>query len=111
VWLLPGSRSWFDDLDKESIVTTVTRYWVTILAAGVGGAFWATGALAQGAPPTPVAPRLDSGDTAWVLASSALVLAMIMPGLALFYGGLVRTKNALGTIMHSVVILCLVSLI
>jgi len=92
-------------------VTTVTRYWITILAAGVGGAFWATGALAQQAPPMPVAPRLDSGDTAWVLASSALVLAMIMPGLALFYGGLVRTKNALGTIMHSVVILCLVSLI
>ncbi len=92
-------------------MTTVTRYWITILAAGVGGAFWATGAWAQGAPPTPVAPRIDSGDTAWVLASSALVLAMIMPGLALFYGGLVRTKNALGTIMHSVVILCLVSLI
>lgn len=51
------------------------------------------------------------GDTAWVLASSALVLAMITPGLALFYGGLVRSKNVLGTIMQSFIILCLVSLI
>jgi Amt family ammonium transporter len=55
--------------------------------------------------------KIDTGDTAWVLASAALVLAMIVPGLALFYGGLVRSKNVLGTIMHSVVILCLVSLL
>jgi Amt family ammonium transporter len=55
--------------------------------------------------------RIDTGDTAWVLASAALVLAMIVPGLALFYGGLVRSKNVLGTIMHSVVILCLVTLL
>ena len=55
--------------------------------------------------------KIDTGDTAWVLTSTALVLAMTMPGLALFYGGLVRSKNILGTIMQSVVILCLVSLI
>ncbi|MCS7071391.1 MAG: ammonia channel protein, partial [Anaerolinea sp.] len=54
---------------------------------------------------------MDTGDTAWVLMSSALVLAMVFPGLALFYGGLVRSKNVLGTIMHSLVILCLVSVI
>ena len=48
--------------------------------------------------------KVDSGDTAWVLVSSAFVLAMLMPGLALFYGGLVRTKNVLGTIMQSVMI-------
>ncbi len=52
---------------------------------------------------------ISAADTAWVLISSALVLAMIVPGLALFYGGLVRSKNVLGTIMHSFVILCLVS--
>jgi ammonium transporter, Amt family len=64
-------------------------------------------------PPAPAAapPPIDTGDTAWVLTSSALVLAMTMPGLALFYGGLVRNKNVLGTIMHSFVILCLVSVI
>lgn len=55
--------------------------------------------------------KVDSGDTAWVLVSSAFVLAMLMPGLALFYGGLVRTKNVLGTIMQSVMILSVVSLL
>jgi Amt family ammonium transporter len=74
-------------------------------------------AMAQDAPAQAVAGvaapvlKIDTGDTAWVLTSSALVLAMTMPGLALFYGGLVRTKNILGTIMHSMIILCLVSLI
>ncbi|MGQ0812007.1 MAG: ammonium transporter [Nitrospiraceae bacterium] len=54
---------------------------------------------------------MNPADTAWVLVSSALVLAMIVPGLALFYGGLVRSKNVLGTIMQSFVILCVVSLL
>ncbi|MGH7205886.1 MAG: ammonium transporter [Nitrospiraceae bacterium] len=54
---------------------------------------------------------MSAADTAWVLISSALVFAMIVPGLALFYGGLVRSKNVLGTVMHSFVILCLVSLL
>ncbi|HEX6950380.1 MAG TPA: ammonium transporter [Nitrospira sp.] len=53
---------------------------------------------------------INGADTAWVLMSSALVLAMTVPGLALFYGGLVRSKNVLGTIMHSFAILCVVSL-
>lgn len=57
------------------------------------------------------APKIDTGDTAWVLASSALVMAMTLPGLALFYGGLVRSKNVLGTIVQSAIILCVVSLI
>jgi Amt family ammonium transporter len=51
---------------------------------------------------------INSGDTAWVLTSTALVMLMT-PGLALFYGGLVRRKNVLSTIMHSVFILALVS--
>lgn len=90
---------------------TVTRHWLGILAAVVGAALWAAGAWAQEASPLPTSPRIDSGDTACVLASSALVLAMITPGLALFYGGLVRSKNVLGTIMQSFIILCLVSVI
>ncbi|HEY4654497.1 MAG TPA: ammonium transporter [Cyclobacteriaceae bacterium] len=45
-------------------------------------------------------PEIDSGATAWMLTSTALVLLMV-PGLAMFYGGLVRTKNVLGTMMHS----------
>ncbi len=60
---------------------------------------------------TPMAPNIDPADTVWVLIASVLVMAMIMPGLALFYGGLVRSKNVLGTIMHSLVILCVVSLL
>ncbi len=51
---------------------------------------------------------IDTGDTAWVLTSTALVMLMT-PGLALFYGGLVRRKNVLSTIMHSMFILALVS--
>ncbi len=52
------------------------------------------------ATPLPVQPPVDTGATAWMLVSTALVLLMV-PGLAMFYGGLVRTKNVLGTMMHS----------
>jgi ammonium transporter, Amt family len=51
------------------------------------------------------------GDNAWLLTSSALVLMMTGPGLALFYGGLVRTKNVLSTFMHSMFLMCLVSIL
>ncbi len=61
-------------------------------------------ALAQDAPPT-----LDTGDTAWMLTSTALVLMMTIPGLALFYGGMVRKKNVLATCAQSFAITCVVS--
>ncbi|MBI5286704.1 MAG: ammonium transporter [Deltaproteobacteria bacterium] len=61
----------------------------------------------EAAPPAP--PKIDTGDTAWVLTSTALVLLMTAPGLALFYGGMVRRKNVLGTIMQSFIILCIIS--
>ncbi len=53
---------------------------------------------------------MDSGDTAWVMTATALVLFMTLPGLALFYGGLVRQKNLLSVMMHCVAIACLSSL-
>lgn len=56
-------------------------------------------------------PTINAGDTSWVLTSSALVLAMIVPGLALFYGGMVRSKNVLSTMMHSVISICIVSVV
>jgi Amt family ammonium transporter len=92
---------------------------LTIAAVMLGALALFTGsvAMAQETPAPAVAGvatpvlKIDTGDTAWVLTSTALVLAMTMPGLALFYGGLVRSKNILGTIMQSVIILCLVSLI
>ncbi len=55
--------------------------------------------------------ELSSGDTAWMLTSTALVLFMTLPGLALFYGGLVRAKNVLSVLMQCFVIACLVSLL
>jgi ammonium transporter, Amt family len=57
------------------------------------------------------APGGDSGGTAWVITASALVLFMTLPGLALFYGGLVRARNLLSVLMHCFIICCLVSLI
>ncbi len=56
------------------------------------------------------AGAIDSGDTAWMLISTALVMLMT-PGLAFFYGGMVRNKNVLGTIMHSFIILCIMSIV
>jgi len=53
---------------------------------------------------------MNSGDTAWVLMSSALVLLMTVPGLAFFYGGLVRRKNVLSILMQCFIILCVISL-
>ena len=60
--------------------------------------------------PAPVA-KVDTGDTAWILVSTALVLLMTIPGLALFYGGMVRKKNVLSTMMFSLSAAILVSLI
>ncbi|MBI3528524.1 MAG: ammonium transporter [Betaproteobacteria bacterium] len=68
-------------------------------------------------PPAPTAPtmvevaKINSGDTAWMLASTALVLLMTIPGLALFYGGMVRKKNVLATVMQSFAITCLVTVL
>src|SRR5262245_17121202 len=73
-----------------------------LLLAAIPGA-----ALAQDAG---AAAPIDSGDTAWMLVATALVMVML-PGLALFYGGLVRRKNVLSTIMHSFFGLALVSVI
>ena len=54
---------------------------------------------------------LDTGNTAWILISTALVLFMTLPGLALFYGGLVKSKNILSVLMQCIAIACLASLI
>ena len=54
--------------------------------------------------------QIDTGATAWMLTSTALVLLMV-PGLAMFYGGLVRSKNVLGTLMHSFVAMGIISVL
>ncbi len=60
--------------------------------------------------PTPP-PKIDTGDTAWMLTSTALVLLMTVPGLALFYAGMVRKKNLLATLMQAFTICCLVTVV
>jgi len=89
------------------------RFWVTLLAP--------TLALAQSLPPATetrisnleaaVKSAQSAGDNAWMLVSAALVLMMTGPGLALFYGGLVRRKNVLGTMMHSFALMAVVSIV
>lgn len=58
-----------------------------------------------------VAPVMDKGDVAWMMTASAMVLFMTIPGLALFYGGLVRSKNMLSVLMQTTMIACLVMVI
>jgi Amt family ammonium transporter len=66
----------------------------------------AAGAVAVATPPP---PAIDTGDTSWLLISTALVLMMTIPGLSLFYGGLVRRKNVLSVLMQCFMITCLIS--
>src|SRR5512145_592709 len=75
----------------------------TVPALLASGAAFAQEAAAEAAEAAPAAavPVLNSGDTAWMLVSSVLVLMMLVPGLALFYGGLVRKKNVLAVLMQS----------
>ncbi|MCC7150697.1 MAG: ammonium transporter [Rubrivivax sp.] len=81
-----------------------------------------TAAVAPGAPaaasnavpapgPAVAAPKLDAGDTAWMLTSTLLVILMTIPGLALFYGGLARSKNMLSVLVQVFVIFALISLL
>jgi ammonium transporter, Amt family len=59
----------------------------------------------------PAAPKIDTGDTAWMLTSTALVLLMTIPGLALFYGGMVRKKNVLATLAQSFGATCIITVL
>lgn len=79
---------------------------------GWGEAAWAqeAAALPVSAAAIPPPSAVDSGDTAWVLISSLLVLMMTIPGLSLFYGGLVRKKNVLSVLMQCFMITCLISI-
>jgi ammonium transporter, Amt family len=89
------------------MIARILRY-----AAGGSAVFMAAvlalPALAQEATPT---PTFDRGDTAWMLTSTALVLMMTVPGLALFYGGMVRKMNVLATTMQSFATCCLVTIL
>ncbi len=79
-------------------------------AAPAADAAAAAAPAAEPAAEEPVAFKTDTGDTAWMLTSTALVLLMTIPGLALFYGGMVRRKNVIGTVAQSFVMTCLVTM-
>jgi len=89
---------------------TLTR---ALPAAALAALAPVAAALAQTAPPEAAAatPGIDTGDTAWMLTSTALVLMMTVPGLALYYAGMVRKKNVLATMMQSFFIAALVSVL
>src|SRR4051794_34508961 len=81
-------------------------YWAGFV---LPGALIATPAFAEMV--TGSAPKIDAGDTAWMIAATGLVLMMTIPGLALFYCGMVRKKNVLATMAQSVASVCLVSIL
>ena len=103
--VLPGSRSapWEAGMCMRSL--SVAGLVLLLIAGGIASA----GDQAQAAVAASAQPKVDTGDTAWVLISAALVMLMT-PGLAFFYGGLVRRKNMLSVLMQCLMILCLISL-
>ncbi|MDA3557555.1 ammonium transporter [Acinetobacter sp. AOR15_HL] len=103
--LLGGTAVW-----AEEAVTTPTSE-VAATSTSQATATTAEAPVAETpAAPAPT-PTLDTGDTSWILVSTALVLLMTIPGLALFYGGMVRKKNVLSTMMFSLSAAILVSLL
>lgn len=103
--LLGGTAVW-----AEEAVTTPTSE-VAAASTSPATATTAEAPVAETpAAPAP-APTLDTGDTSWILVSTELVLLMTIPGLALFYGGMVRKKNVLSTMMFSLSAAILVSLL
>jgi ammonium transporter, Amt family len=82
------------------------------LAGKLLGAFGALGTLGLlTATPALAAASINKGDTAWMLTATALVVLMTIPGLALFYGGLVRSKNVLSVLMQVLVCFCVISIL
>src|SRR3954454_22488437 len=87
--------------------------WITLAVAGLCVAGLADMAFAEDAPAAAAAaaPAANKGDVAWMLVSSALVLMMSIPGLALFYGGLVRTKNMASVLTQVFAIVSMVGVV
>jgi ammonium transporter, Amt family len=89
---------------------TLLRAGLAALAVVATGVLLIDPAVAQ-APAAPAGPTVNKGDTAWMLSATVLVLLMTIPGLALFYAGMVRSKNVLSVLMHVFYTVCIVILI
>ena len=109
--LLGGSVAWAEEAVTASAASEDVTVVETADTSLTNSELAAAPAPAE-ATAAPVAEevKLDTGDTAWILVSTALVLLMTIPGLALFYGGMVRKKNVLGTMAHSFVAAAVVSI-
>ena len=81
------------------------------MASALGSALIATPAFAQAVAAVATAPKVDAADTAWMLGATGLVLMMTIPGLALFYAGMVRKKNILATMAQCMAATFLVSML
>ncbi|WP_426955542.1 ammonium transporter [Muricoccus radiodurans] len=88
-----------------------TLAWTAGAMALMAGAAWAQTTPATPAPAPAADPVVNAGDTAWMLTSTALVLMMTVPGLALFYAGMVRKKNVLATMMQSFAITAIITVV
>ena len=88
-------------------LTTLTRAGLAAAVLVATAFALSHGVLAEEAPP-PAAPTFNKGDNAWMLTSTVLVLLMTIPGLAFFYGGLVRSKNMLSVLTHVFYTVCIV---
>ena len=111
--LLGGSAAWAEEATSSAPEqTAVVASDAATTTASAAAVTPASEPAAEAAPaPAPAAtPKLDTGDTAWILISTALVLLMTIPGLALFYGGMVRKKNVLATMAHSFMAAVIVSI-
>ena len=110
--LLGGSVAWAE----EAVTAPTPSENVAVVATTDTSLTHSELAVAPAAPAETIAApveeevKLDTGDTAWILVSTALVLLMTIPGLALFYGGMVRKKNVLSTMAHSFVAAAVVSI-
>ncbi len=105
--LLAKGRTGSDGIARQPSVSLgrLKRIGLSLVATVIAAAA-PMAALAEEA-----APAIDSGDTAWMLTSTALVLMMTIPGLALFYGGMVREKNVLATVVQSFAVTCLMTVL
>ena len=110
--LLGGSAVvWAEDAASTPVAAEQTMAATDTAAATPETVVTEVPAIEEATPAAEAAPTVDTGDTAWILVSTALVLLMTIPGLALFYGGMVRKKNVLSTMMFSLSAAILVSLI
>ena len=110
--LLGGSAAWAEEATSSAPEqTAVVASDAATTTASAAAVTPASEPAAEAALAPAATPKLDTGDTAWILVSTALVLLMTIPGLALFYGGMVRKKNVLATMAQSFTAAAVVSIV